>query len=179
MTFNFNVYHSLQKFLAVCLHLYCFQYILIASDFGFCQSRLKHFAEDNPDFELLSGSKHFLLLKTKKWGFDFQKDIFYSLFLLDVFMMSQKQSMGLVWHEPWPLFTSVQSGGKRPLKIFPLPEILAFLSKKVFSILSFCCCLSTFTTPFQATGTNICSQFVIMFEVTYNLVPCPIWWKCV
>ena len=95
MTFNFNVYHSLQKFLAVCLHLYCFQYILIASDFGFCQSRLKHFAEDNPDFELLSGSKHFLLLKTKKWGFDFQKDIFYSLFLLDVYMISQKQSMGI------------------------------------------------------------------------------------
>ena len=85
----------------------------------------------------------------------------------------------LVWHEPWPLFTSVQSGGKRPLKIFPLPEVLAFLSIKVFSILSFCCCLSTFTTHFQATGTNICSQFVIMFVVTYNLVPRPIWWKCV
>ena len=58
MTFNFNVHHSLQKFLAVCLHLYCFQYILIASDFGFCQSRLKHFAGDNPAFELLSGSKN-------------------------------------------------------------------------------------------------------------------------
>ena len=61
MTFNFNVYHLLQKFLAVCLHLYCFQYILIASDFGFRQSRLKHFAEDNPAFELLSSSKHFFL----------------------------------------------------------------------------------------------------------------------
>ena len=62
MTFNFNVYHSLQKFLAVCLHLYCFQYILIASDFGFRQSRLKHFAEDNPAFELLSSSKHFFFI---------------------------------------------------------------------------------------------------------------------
>ena len=156
--------------MAVCLDLYCFQYILIASDFGFCQSRLKHFAEDNPDFELLSGSKHFLLLKTKKWGFDFQKDIFYSL------LNSQWDwcDMNL------DLFSrQFNLEEKDPSKYSPCLKSWLSKAKKVFSILSFCCCLSTFTTPFQATGTNICSQFVIMFEVTYNLVPCPIWWKCV
>ena len=93
--------------------------------------------------------------------------------------MSQKQSMeiGVTWALTSFHVSSIWR--KKTLENIPPAWNPGFLKQKRFSILSFCCCLSTFTTPFQATGTNICSQFVIMFVVTYNLVPRPIWWKCV